>query len=164
MTGDRERWEPICEAVAALNRASGSTTRTHIQKLCYFSNRWGIRPLPHRFVLHHHGPYSFDLDRDLLRMEAFGILDVRPDAKGYGARYSVADVRASDDIDALAAWLGPKTTRDLEALATCEFFAEQEKDEEAIVRRVREVKPHLGEDEVREALREVEERRRELAR
>ena len=152
-------WQLAQEAIAALNHAEGSSTRTHIQKLLYFAHSWEIASDPrYDFVLHLHGPYSFELDRDLLRMEAFDALSRTRDTAGYGSRYEVPPVAVRTPVQQLADWLGPLPTRTLEALATCEWV-ERRGGAADLVLRVQEIKPHLSSAEI-EAAAEVLHRER----
>ena len=112
-------WESIERAINALNRAGSATTRTHIQKLLFFANVWKEpRTYEFEFVLHLHGPYSFELDREIMAMEAFGRVASISDLAGYGAHYSTKPVDVDLNLQKLADWLGPKSSRQLEALAT----------------------------------------------
>ncbi len=114
-----DRLGMVLGAIAALNEAGSPSTRTHIQKLLYFAETWGVVRAAHEFVLHLHGPYAFDLDRDIAELETFGHVVSQPNPGGYGARYSTSDSKLAAKLRGLAKWLGPKATRELEALATC---------------------------------------------
>lgn len=153
--------ELALSAIAALNDVGRGESRTHIHKLLYFAQRWGIADETFPYSLYLHGPYSYDLDQKLLELEAFERVRKFRDPAGYGARYEVDGVEVTEHLKRLAQWLGPKSTRALEALATAEYV--HEADEEDCVAAVRKVKPHLTEAEVRAAVEEVRQRRLEFA-
>jgi hypothetical protein len=134
----------------------------------FLAKSWDIAPqLPYSFVLHHFGPYSFDLDRELMTLEAFNAVHVAQDPEGFGARYSVDPDYLpqlsvpSDSLRALSEWISDKTTRQLEAVATCQYFADRGRD--GAVAEVQRVKPHLTEPEVLAAWGELTEQRARLA-
>jgi uncharacterized protein YwgA len=150
----------VQEVVSALNEAGSNSTRTHVQKLLFFLEQWS-GSTGYRFGLHLHGPYSSSLDRDIMVMEATGKLNREPGFGGYGSRYSTETVEPSDMVRDLANWLARKPTRALEALSTVELFDSPGKDDEVFAS-VKEVKPHLREDEIWEAIEEVREKRAAL--
>ena len=152
-------WNSIGRAVSALNQAGSATTRTHIQKLLFFAGIWEEPQVyPFEFVLHLHGPYSFDLDREIMSMEAFGKVTSVPDPAGYGATYSTEIVDTGGEFQRLADWLGPKSSRQLEALATSELLKRRGSSD--VVAEVVTIKPHLSAKEVEQAITEVAEHRR----
>jgi hypothetical protein len=58
--------------------------KIQLQKLAYFlQESYGI-PLGYTFRMHHYGPYSRELDNDLLKLRLMGFVDVQPDTSGYG--------------------------------------------------------------------------------
>jgi len=109
-------------AIAALNEVGRGESRTHIHKLLYFAQRWGIVDETFPYSLYLHGPYSYDLDQELLELEAFERVQRFRDPAGYGARYKVDGVEVMERLKRLAQWLGPRSTRALEALATAESW------------------------------------------
>lgn len=154
--------ELALSAIAALNDVGRGESRTHIHKLLFFAQRWGIVDETFPYSLYLHGPYSYDLDQELLELEAFERVQKFRDPAGYGARYKVDGIEVMEQLKRLAQWLGPKSTRSLEALATAEYV--DEADASRCLAAVREVKPHLTEAEVRAAVDEVRQRRREFGR
>src|SRR4030042_4850313 len=58
--------------------------KIQLQKLAYFLQESYEIPLGYTFRMHHYGPYSRDLDNDLLKLSLMGFVDVRPDVSGYG--------------------------------------------------------------------------------
>ena len=125
---------------------------------CFFAGVWEEPEVyPFEFVLHLHGPYSFDLDREIMSMEAFGKVTSVSDSAGYGATYSTGKVDPGGEFQRLADWLGPKSSRQLEALATAELLRLRGSGD--IVTDVVKIKPHLTPAEVERAITEVAEHR-----
>jgi hypothetical protein len=58
--------------------------KIQLQKLAYFLQESYEIPLGYTFRMHHYGPYSRDLDNDLLKLSLMGFVDVQRDASGYG--------------------------------------------------------------------------------
>jgi uncharacterized protein YwgA len=160
MTERRERWQLLTAIVRGLNEAGAASTRTQIQKLTYLLSRWSEREVPYSFVLHLHGPYSFDLDRDIAGLEAFRLV-AREDIPGtLGGRYFATkgqDATLDDEIRHLARWLGGKSSRELEALATCEYAWTADPDKTSA--KVHAIKPHLSPGEIASAYAELAEAR-----
>jgi uncharacterized protein YwgA len=130
--------------------------------LVYLAQQFKITDGEHyTFRLYLHGPYSFELDQDLLLMEAFDVLAKAPDAQGYGARYSVPPAKATEPVLVLARALAKKNVRQLESIATSEYVISETGQFDA--RRVREIKPHLTEEEVAEANAYLERMRAEVS-
>jgi uncharacterized protein YwgA len=58
--------------------------KIQLQKLAYFlQESYGI-PMGYTFRMHHYGPYSRELDNDLLKLRLMGFIDVQADDLGYG--------------------------------------------------------------------------------
>jgi hypothetical protein len=148
--------------------------RTHIHKTLYGFQKL-FRPdanLQMEYILYKHGPYSFALDEALEEMEFYGGLE-REESAPYGPRYAVtSDAEALRErfgssvekwlpqVRFVAREIGTKNVRELEALSTVMYVASD--DSEALrnasadqqMVRVRELKPHLTEAEVRQAYQE----------
>lgn len=63
---------------------SGDVGKIKLQKLAYFlQESYGI-PLGCTFRMHHYGPYSRQLDNDLLKLRLMGFIDMQADVSGYG--------------------------------------------------------------------------------
>lgn len=58
--------------------------KIQLQKLAYFlQESYGI-PLGYTFRMHHYGPYSRELDDDLLKLRLMGFIDMQAAISGYG--------------------------------------------------------------------------------
>lgn len=55
-----------------------------LQKIVYFLQESCGIPLGYTFRMHHYGPYSQELENDLLKLRLMGFVDVQPDDSGYG--------------------------------------------------------------------------------
>jgi len=74
---------------------SGDVGKIQLQKLAYFlQESYGI-PLGYTFRMHHYGPYSRELDNDLLKLRLMGFVDVRPDDSGYGFHVTPCEAETS---------------------------------------------------------------------
>lgn len=63
---------------------SGDVGKIQLQKLAYFlQESYGI-PLGYTFRMHHYGPYSRELDDDLLKLRLMGFIDMQAAISGYG--------------------------------------------------------------------------------
>ena len=156
----------ILTAIDVLNEHGSRVGRTHIHKFLFLAESWGLLPPAHRFSLYLHGPYSRDLDGELLALRAAGLVVASPDAAGYGAQYAVSpehaqsarenlgDAAADPRLEIIAKTLAPMVVRALEAISTGEFILQQEPNasNDQVITAVRALKPHLGEEEVQRAL------------
>ena len=157
---EEEGWPLIASAITAIKHAGHRAWRTHIQKLIYIAISWDIVPdKPYRFVIHQFGPYSFDLDQDISRMEAFGIIQRQWGKEGLGSHFSIEDLSYpyAESLDELAKWLSPKGVRDLEVLATVNFVRCHEPAD--LSKEVMRVKPHIRRDDVEKARAELDAQR-----
>jgi uncharacterized protein YwgA len=57
--------------------------KIQVQKLIYFLQAKGV-PLEYEFVMHHYGPYSFELENDISLLHAADTIDISVDPDGYG--------------------------------------------------------------------------------
>jgi hypothetical protein len=161
----------IAELVRELDLAGSWCGRAHVQKTLFAFQALCAPPPELRLVyqLYRHGPYSFQLDADLAEMEVYGALR-REERPPYGPRYVLAPGAAAlleryggsvpqflPNLRFAAAELGNKTARELEALCTAIYVAGEPgaaADGAARLGRVRALKPHLSENEIRVAQEE----------
>jgi hypothetical protein len=156
-------------ALAEALRANGSWTgETHIQKSTYFlENLVGV-PLDFDFILYKYGPYSFDLSGELTAMQANDILTLHLQPYPYGPSYvpgsasrllkaSYGHVAAgfADQINFVAARLGPKPVSELEKIATA-FYVSREQRTRDRAARIHELKPHVLPAEAERAVEEFD--------
>ncbi len=134
--------------------------RIHAHKLLAIGDLLGVIDQPFKFTLYQYGPYSFDLDSEIARLEAFGVLDVQFTKPGYGPRYTVvqddcegAD-KAFEGLERVAEKVGSWPSKKLELVSTCLWAAVKEnmRGDEEIVNRVKALKPRYSKQEVQEAL------------
>jgi uncharacterized protein YwgA len=157
----------VVYAIKVLTDRSQRVGRTHIHKYLFLAESWGLLPAAHRFSLYLHGPYSRELDGELLALRAGGMVQADPDPAGYGARFTVADMyvgMAADQLqlDAgstlnlgkIANVIAPMSVRELEAVSTSEYVRRSSPGapDEAVCRAVMSLKPHLPRDEVDAAI------------
>lgn len=150
----------IVAAIDALGRFTDRVGRTHVQKLVFLAESWQVVPPLHSFTLYLHGPYSRELDGEILALRAAGIVSAKADPEGFGARYAVDRRYASeaqsllsrpslDGVRALAEALAPLKVKQLEALATSEFVRKRSQlPDDGVRDRVRQLKPHLQGEEI----------------
>jgi len=58
--------------------------KIQLQKLAYFLQESYGMPLGYTFRMHHYGPYSRQLDNDLLKLRLMGFIDMQAAISGYG--------------------------------------------------------------------------------
>ena len=149
---------------------------THIQKAVYFLQDVTEVPLNFKFVLYKHGPFSFDLRRELMALRADGILELEFQ-EPYGPRFKPAERSwrhqqnyFSETLDQyqlpiefIASKLGNRWVSALERLATSLFVTnELEKGStKARVKAVTRLKPHISFEDAKRAMDEVDEILRE---
>ena len=142
---------------------------TQIQKCVYFLQYLLNVPVGYDFMLYKHGPYSFDLQRELAIMRARLLLDVEP-RYPYGPSFTLGlrgeldldRVAQHDDaIEFVAEELSTKDVRSLERLSTA-FLVQVDNPRtgiDQVARRINKLKPHINTPEARAAVVEVNELR-----
>lgn len=142
---------------------------THIQKASFFLQHLLNVPLGFEFILYKHGPYSFDLTRELTALRADAILDLQVLNDQYGPSYIPGKLqdylrsrfpktmeRYEEETSFIASRLGCKGVKELERLATALFVREEgKKSDSEAVKRITQLKPHISEWEARAAVDEV---------
>jgi uncharacterized protein YwgA len=125
-------------------------------------------PVGYDFVIYHYGPFSFDLDGDLVLLcfRRWLTTDREP---GYGPHYRPGPEapQATDkgiaavvpSIDQVVDLFGARRARQLELMATTYYVFKgldgRQRDEGEALATVGRLKPHFSEDEIREAWREL---------
>mgnify|MGYP000138560975 CR=1 FL=1 len=147
--------------VSKLNEKTEQVGKTTIQKMMYFLKRKGL--VDYEYTLYHYGPYSFEVEGELIRLESTGIIDVSWDPdRGYFIRlaegYDLAELETGvkEAIDFLVEKFGQKRARDLSLIATVLYFYGRLSESE-IIETVKSLKPQFSELEVRKALEVVKE-------
>jgi len=149
---------------------------TMVQKSVFFLQKLLNVPLEFDFQLYIYGPFSFELQQHLWSMMADDMITVRP--LEYGSTFepgeqvtylekhtanTIAEHRGA--VDFVIKHLAGLGVKQLERLATALYFTVTTDDTSIDGRsaKIREVKPHISDDEARKAVEEVDEWRKELA-
>ncbi len=159
----------VLAAARELNQHGSWTGRIHIHKLLFVTKVLGLAEPPFAFVLHDYGPYSFELDEEIINLEMAGRLDHSYPTPGYGPRYeptpqgravaSNLSAPAATAVGEVAAQLGDGSSQKLELLATCLWVQRSEgiTREQQILLRVKTLKPQYAEPEVKRGLEDAQE-------
>lgn len=158
--------------VEALSEHGSWSGNTHIQKATYFLQKLMGVPLGFNFVLYKYGPYSFDLSEELTALRAESMLKLLPQQAPFGpkvvpgdgaellkASYGAAIEASRPQLQFLARELGSMRVADLERLATALYVTVEQNGHDspsARASRVQELKPHIGEQEARDAVEAVD--------
>jgi uncharacterized protein len=154
-------------AISRLVHALGDIGKTKLQKLVYFVQEECAQELGYRFGMHHFGPYSDELDDDMVKMKAFGYLRVEPDAGGYGyhvmpgseklPEFQTAMIASTTKTATCIQVLGHKSARDLELWATIHYLTAhlEQYTYEQIESTTRALKPKFAASEIRRAHAEL---------
>lgn len=159
---NRAPW--ITAAALALNKHGSWTGRMHLHKHLFVTQVLGLARPPFEFVLYDYGPYSFDLDREIVDLEMMNHLARSYPQPGYGPRYEptahgFAHVNSlpesdRDAINRVAKQFGNRKAQDLELIATCLWVERKEDitDDDALVTKIQKIKPKYDEPTIRDAL------------
>ena len=145
---------------------------THIQKSTYFLQELLKVPLDLDFILYKHGPYSFELSDEITAMLADNILRVEPRPNPYGPsllpgeegsklikeNFSKTIEKYDSQTAFVAKKLGQERVASLERLATALYVTREEEggDVEVRVSRIRELKPHISEEQAHVSVEQVD--------
>jgi uncharacterized protein YwgA len=145
---------------------------THIQKAAYFLKEMLGVPLDAEFVLYRYGPYSFDLDEQLVRMMADGVLKERLMPYPYGPKIELGALarqvmvkfpeekeKYAKHISYIAKSLGSSNVADLERIATALFVTRGGNtggDAGSRAKRLNEIKPHISLEDATAAVERVD--------
>lgn len=168
MTNDTDRrlaW--IAASASALNKHGSWTGRIHIHKLIYVVKELGCDSVPFSFRLYDYGPYSFDLDEEIINAQLRGVLVQSYPQPGYGPRYLPSpscfflcdDLQQSEIqlIGKVAREFGGKGSKDLERIATCIWIIKREDlpTDDRIIQRAVDIKPKYQPEEFQPSLHEA---------
>ncbi len=165
-----ERASVLLALLEALRSRGSWAGETHLQKSTYFLQELLGVPLGLRFILYKHGPFSFELRRDLGGMfaDSFVVWEVQP--YPYGASLKpgpLSDLlrrqfpgparRFAGEIGFVAEKLAPKRVAELERLATALYVTLRGKVEpDQRPARICELKPHISPSDATQAVAEVD--------
>ena len=171
--GQTERRALVCRLIKAMREAGSWTGETHIQKCLYFLQNLMNVPAGYDFILYKHGPYSFDLQREMAVMGARFQLDLEP-RYPYGPSVILGPrgekdlglvSRYDDAVEFVARELSTEVVLSLERLSTA--FLVQLRfpglGAQNVALKINEIKPHISIPQAREAVEEVDELRKKAA-
>jgi hypothetical protein len=152
-----------------LEEAGSWSGETHLQKAVYFLKELAGVPLDYEYILYLHGPFSFPLREELIRMRAKGLIerDLRPYPYGpsYRASPQAAELedrfpntlgRYEEAIEYVANLVGSKSAGELEKEATALYvISELAGDTAALGAELHSLKPHISEERAVEAVQEM---------
>ena len=162
----------ICHLVDGMRQHDSWAGETHIQKCVLFlQNLVGV-PMEYEFVLHLHGPFSFELRSELALMRARLQLDVEPHI-GYGPSFTLGTrgklamkVRTGYEtaINFVAKEISPGEVRQLERLSTVFFLqqADPSRGDAEVAAEVNRLKPHISVEQAHEAVVQVNDLRQRV--
>jgi hypothetical protein len=134
----------------------GDVGKTKLQKLLYFLQEAKEVPTFYPFRMHYYGPYSDEIDNDLLRHEAVGAIKIEADTNGYGyhitpiVELSSAEkkevVKFETQIQEMLTLFGDKRAPDLELAATIHYAHRlmNKPSDEALAATVKGLKPQFS--------------------
>lgn len=162
----KERRSLMCKLINMMREKGSWAGETHIQKTVMFLQELMRVPLCYRFVIYKHGPYSFDLHRELGEMVSRRQIDIELRYPGYGpsfrlGRWGEKNVGIStDDYDDaiffVSERLSTKNARELESLSTAFFLKEENPDwgDARLAEQMLKIKPHITADQAYSAIKE----------
>ena len=165
-----ESWALVAHLVNEMRANEGWAGETHIQKSLFFLQSLLDVPLPYRFMMYKHGPYSFDFHNELGRMRANRILEIEPHPP-YGPSFGLGPLgdnsigqgqkvirKYRDEIKFIVEVLSNKDVRTLERYSTALFVNVQNpgSDTDTIKKEVMALKPHISEVNAIDAINSIE--------
>lgn len=179
-----ERLSYSCRCALAVELAKKLRSRgswcgeTHLQKAMYILQDLSKANFGYKFVIYKHSPYSFELNSELVAMQAANIFEIKFPREGYGPTMSPTSFgervysvnkgnidRYSGFIDFVTEWFAASDVRHLEKISTA-YYVTKKNPRDPIrerARKLRALKPHIGIQLAEEALRLVDEKRKEGA-
>lgn len=145
--------------------------KTQIQKLIYFQQYICGIQLGYTYKMHYFGPYSDELNSDLIDMRSRGYINIDPDPGGYGYHItpgtetldSLEDLKRTSikKIDNCLRELAEKDVRELELLGAIHFVSNvalpRTNERNEVIDKVRRLKPSFGKEEIGNAYKQLEE-------
>lgn len=165
---DDSSWPILCKLVEQLRASNSWTGETHVQKTAFALERLAGLDWPMGFIIYKYGPFSFRLREQLGEMRAWGYLELDYEPGGYGPRHrltpkgqilaSGADIN-SEILELVVKRMGNLGVKELEKIATGLFLltepANQSATDSGLQDQLKNCKPHLSDDEVREAYQQA---------
>lgn len=145
---------------------------THLQKAMFFVQQALGVEAGFEFIFYKHGPFSFELRDFIGGLLADDLLRMEPQAPPYGPRFAPTESAAQLEerfpkflakykpiLKTIAEFSGEKGVAELERLASALYVTKEsatEKDVEARVNEILELKPHVGRESARLAVETVD--------
>ena len=170
---EMERRALICRLVNEMRQTVSWAAETHIQKCVYFLQAMLNVPVGYEYILYKHGPFSFDLRRELAVMRARFQLDVEP-RYPYGPSFTLGArgesglnlvTQYGSAVEFIATQISTKPVDGLERLSTALYVQVESSNVtvgEAAQRRD-ELKPHISIADAREAIDEIHKLRKKAS-
>ncbi len=158
-----DRYALLLKVIEELNRAGSWSGNTHVQKTVNLVQSVLGREI-YRFIIHHYGPYSFELKDDLERLVNSGLVERSFDEFGYhyrvteeGLRYLQnigLDRKTTHVIEKITTLFGKAPTYILELFSTVDYALTKFGDagDDPVVKHVKKLKPHFSEAVIKRAL------------
>lgn len=174
IVGTTQRMAILVYVVLHTQEKVKTVGHTLVQKLFYLLQSGKGVPLGYKFRLYHYGPYCSELWGDLNSLGEYGYLTISANEAGFGYEITVTPEgreflsrfdefeEIQEKVHELVEILGGQPVRRLEALATAHFIYQDGRKqgrlttEDEVVSGVLKLKPHLKEEEVRDAFRQIE--------
>ena len=164
----------MCLLVKDMRDKGSWAGETHVQKCSLFLQQMLGVQMGYSFVLHLHGPYSFQLSEELAQMQAIRVLRTEP-RPGYGASFNLGkwgknaiaafrdgeQEREQERLDAAIAFVAEnvsrRNTRALERISTAFFLTGKypKKSASEIAELINRLKPHISVKASLDAIDEV---------
>lgn len=166
----------VVDLIKRLRERGSWCGETHLQKAMFILQDIAKANFGYKFVIYKHGPYSFDLSNELTEMRAAGILELHFPRDGYGPSIRVTEfgervynvnkenIQKYDAINKfLAQWFSGSDVRHLEKIATAYFVTTKNPRDPAMerARKLNSLKPHVDMQSAEQAVRIVDEKRKE---
>lgn len=166
----------VVELAKRLRSRGSWCGETHLQKAMYIVQDLSKASFGYKFVIYKHGPYSFELNNELAAMRSSNILEFQFPREGYGpsivpTKFGERVLSINEEnvreympaIEFLADWFANSDVRQLEKVATAYFLTTKNPRVPPIerARRLHLLKPHVDIHAAEEAMRIVDEKRKQ---
>jgi uncharacterized protein YwgA len=144
----------------------------HIQKAVFLLQDLTGVPTDYEFVLHHYGPFSYELREELNMMRGEELIDLTPRPYPYGPSFRTTDAavhleerfsktlaRYEAQINFVVSLVRNRSAADLERLATAAYLVNEqpEAEDRALAERLHSIKPHVAVESAMPAIKEIRE-------
>lgn len=166
----------IIDLIKRLRERGSWCGETHIQKAMYISQDLAKANFGYKFIMHKHGPFSFDLKDELAAMRASNIVDFAFPQRDYGPSIRPTDfgervyctnqesIEKYKRINVFVAdWLATSDVRQLEKVATA-YYVTKKHPRDPVAERAKKIsslKPHVDTFAAEAAIRTVDQKRAE---